>query len=209
MKKKFNNILIIDTGLGNLNSISKCIETLGFKYEIISKPHTNKNFEKIIFPGVGSYSEAMKIISKKCWDDFLKKNIIEKKNFFLGICLGMQILSNFGYENKSTKGLGFIEGNVKYLSDLKCKQKIPHVGWNDIKINSNNILFNGIDNYSDFYFDHSYVFQVDNKNDISSTCEYDISFVSSVIKGNIFGTQFHPEKSSENGKKVLSNFLNM
>jgi len=106
MKKKPNNILIIDTGLGNLNSISKCIEILGFKHEIISKPYTQKNFEKIIFPGVGSYSEAMKIINSKSWDFFFKKNIIEKKNFFLGICLGMQILSDYGYENKVTKGLG-------------------------------------------------------------------------------------------------------
>ena len=140
---------------------------------------------------------------------FLRKIYLKKKNFFLGICLGMQILSSYGYENKVTRGLGFIEGNVKYLSDLNCQQKIPHVGWNDVKINDDNVLFKGVNDYSDFYFDHSYVFEVNNEIDISSTCEYGINFVSSVNRGNIFGTQFHPEKSSENGKKILSNFLNL
>jgi glutamine amidotransferase len=202
-------ILIIDIGLGNLNSLSKCIEALGFKFKIINKPHIEKNFEKIIFPGVGSYSQAMKIIKNNNWDIFLKKNLIEKKNYFLGICIGMQILSENGFENEISDGLKIVNGSVKHLTQLNCSNKIPHTGWNDISVIDNNILFSGIKNNSDFYFDHSYSFHVSNKKNISSLCNYDVEFVSSINSKNIFGTQFHPEKSADNGKKVLSNFLKL
>ena len=147
------------------------------------------------------------IISKK-WDNFIK-NVIEKKKHYLGICIGMQILSNCGYENTKTKGLGIIDGEVKNIQLDEAKLKIPHIGWNDVEFKNKNELYDGIKNFSDFYFDHSFVFKTNDELDISTLTEYEKKFVSSVKKGNIFGTQFHPEKSADNGKKLLNNFLRL
>ena len=201
--------IIIDSGLGNINSLTNCIDSLEFKYEIVQSPNENIIFDKIIFPGVGSYSHAMKSIISKKWDNFIKKNVIEKKKHYLGICIGMQILSNYGYENTKTKGLGIIDGEVKNIQLNEAKLKIPHIGWNDVEFKNKNELYDGIKNFSDFYFDHSFIFKTNNELDISTLTEYEKKFVSSVKKGNIFGTQFHPEKSADNGKKLLNNFLNL
>lgn len=204
---KNDEIVIIDSGMGNLNSLSKCVEILGFKFKIVDDPDKKVNCNKIIFPGVGSYSEAMNKIKIKKWDKFLRRKTLEEGCFFLGICIGMQILSEFGYENKKTAGLNIIKGNVISLKKLNIENKIPHVGWNDITIKKNP-LFEGIKNNSDFYFDHSYALHTDNKEVISSICNYGSKFVSSINKERVYGTQFHPEKSSDNGKRVLFNFLN-
>ena len=201
--------IIIDSGLGNINSLTNCIDSLEFKYEIVQSPNENIIFDKIIFPGVGSYSHAMGSIISKKWDNFIKKNVIEKKKHYLGICIGMQILSNYGYENTKTKGLGIIDGEVKNIQLDEAKLKIPHIGWNDVEFKNKNELYDGIKNFSDFYFDHSFVFKTNDELDISTLTEYEKKFVSSVKKGNIFGTQFHPEKSADNGKKLLNNFLKL
>ena len=201
--------IIIDSGLGNINSLTNCIDSLEFKYEIVQSPNENIIFDKIIFPGVGSYSHAMKSIISKKWDNFIKKNVIEKKKHYLGICIGMQILSNYGYENTKTKGLGIIDGEVENIRLDEAKFKIPHIGWNDVEFKNKNELYDGIKNFSDFYFDHSFIFKTNNELDISTLTEYEKKFVSSVKKGNIFGTQFHPEKSADNGKKLLNNFLKL
>ena len=124
------------------------------------------------------------IISKK-WDNFIK-NVIEKKKHYLGICIGMQILSNYGYENTKTKGLGIIDGEVKNIQLDEAKLKIPHIGWNDVEFKNKNELYDGIKNFSDFYFDHSFVFKTNDELDISTLTEYEkkICFISQ--KGNIF-----------------------
>ena len=153
------NIGIIDCGLGNIHSISKCIINLGFKNNIINKPKDLINCDKIIFPGVGSFSKAMEIITNDGWIPYLNKKIIDEKTKFLGICLGMQILADEGFEIKKTNGLGFISGSVISLDELGCKKTIPHIGWNNVEIKRKNILFDNIVNNSDFYFNHSYAIQ--------------------------------------------------
>ena len=207
--KERKKIIVIDCGLGNINSLVNCISSLDFDYAIINKPDENINFDKMIFPGVGSYDFAMKSIIEKKWDIFIKKNILEKKKFYLGICIGMQVLSSIGYENKKTNGLNIIEGDVKIFNSGDHNIKLPHVGWNDVKKINNSELFNGIKNYSDFYFDHSYVMEVKDDAHSTSLTDYNKIFISSVKNQNAYGVQFHPEKSAENGKKILSNFLKL
>ena len=202
-------VLIIDSGLGNINSLVNCIDSLDFKYQVISDPNTNIDFDKIIFPGVGSYNFAMKLITEKKWDFFIKKNILDDKKYFLGICIGMQVLSNIGHENKITNGLGIIDSEVKIFNSEKNNIKLPHIGWNDVEKINPSELFEGVQNFSDFYFDHSYVMEVENEKYITSLTDYNKTFVSSVKKQNIYGVQFHPEKSAFNGKKILNNFLKL
>ena len=207
--KERKKIIVIDSGLGNINSLVNCISSLDFDYAIINKPDENINFDKMIFPGVGSYDFAMKSIIEKKWDIFIKKNILEKKKFYLGICIGMQVLSSIGYENKKTNGLDIIEGDVKIFNSGDHNIKLPHVGWNDVQKINNSELFEGIKNYSDFYFDHSYVMEVKDDAHSTSLTDYNKIFISSVKNQNVYGVQFHPEKSAENGKKILSNFLKL
>ena len=207
--KERKKIIVIDCGLGNINSLVNCISSLDFDYAIINKPDENINFDKMIFPGVGSYDFAMKSIIEKKWDIFIKKNILEKKKFYLGICIGMQVLSSIGYENKKTSGLAIIEGDVKIFNSGDHNIKLPHVGWNDVQKINNSELFEGIKNYSDFYFDHSYVMEVKDDAHSTSLTDYNKIFISSVKNQNVYGVQFHPEKSAENGKKILSNFLKL
>ena len=203
------NIGIIDCGLGNIHSISKCIINLGFKNNIINKPKDLINCNKIIFPGVGSFSKAMEIITNDGWIPYLNKKIIDEKTKFLGICLGMQILADEGFEIKKTNGLGFISGSVISLDELGCKKTIPHIGWNNVEIKRKNILFDNIVNNSDFYFNHCYAIQCNDESNIIGTTDHQINVVASVNKGNIFGTQFHPEKSFSAGQKILKNFLEL
>lgn len=207
--KERKKIIVIDCGLGNINSLVNCISSLDFDYAIINKPDENINFDKMIFPGVGSYDFAMKSIIEKKWDIFIKKNILERKKFYLGICIGMQVLSSIGYENKKTNGLDIIEGDVKIFNSGDHNIKLPHVGWNDVQKINNSELFEGIKNYSDFYFDHSYVMEVKDDAHSTSLTDYNKIFISSVKNQNVYGVQFHPEKSAENGKKILSNFLKL
>ena len=162
--KREKRVLIIDSGLGNINSLVNCIDSLDFKYQVISDPNTNIDFDKIIFPGVGSYNFAMKLSTEKKWDFFIKKNILDDKKYFLGICIGMQVLSNIGHENKITNGLGIIDSEVKIFNSEKNNIKLPHIGWNDVEKINPSELFEGVQKFSDFYFDHSYVMEVEMKN---------------------------------------------
>ena len=203
------NIGIIDCRLGNIHSISKCIINLGFKNDIIKKPEDLIDCNKIIFPGVGSFSKAMEIITNDGWIPYLNKKIIEEKTKFLGICLGMQILADEGLEIKKCNGLGFISGSVISLDELGCKETIPHIGWNNVEIKRKNVLFDNIVNNSDFYFNHSFAMKCNDESNIIGTTDHQINVVASINKGNIFGTQFHPEKSFSAGQKILKNFLEL
>ena len=203
------NIGIIDCRLGNIHSISKCIINLGFKNDIIKKPEDLIDCNKIIFPGVGSFPKAMEIITNDGWIPYLNKKIIEEKTKFLGICLGMQILADEGLEIKKCNGLGFISGSVISLDELGCKETIPHIGWNNVEIKRKNVLFDNIVNNSDFYFNHSFAMKCNDESNIIGTTDHQINVVASINKGNIFGTQFHPEKSFSAGQKILKNFLEL
>ncbi len=201
-------ISILDIGISNVFSLKTSIESLGFKPKTIKSEEEINDTDKLIFPGVGSFKSAMDKINELKLSNSLRENVIELKKPFLGICVGMQILANYGYEMGKYKGLGFIEGDVKNLRDLGCKLQIPHVGWNHVKLKKNKITKNILQN-SDFYFTHSFAFCNSTKEEIIGTSIYDCEIAAIINKENIFGTQFHPEKSSKSGKLLLKNFLEL
>ena len=207
-------IAIIDYESGNLKSVSKAVELASKNIlnksdvQIINTAKKLSHYDKIVLPGQGSFKQCYQsLISIDGILDELSNFVIEKQKPILGICVGMQLFSTFGDEDGGSTGFNWIEGKVKKIN-LKDKfLKLPHMGWNNINIEKDSKLLNGIENNSHFYFVHSYAFDVLNKEFISAITNYSIEFVSAVEKNNIFGTQFHPEKSQANGIKILENFV--
>ncbi len=207
-------IAIIDYESGNLKSVSKAVELASKNIlnksdvQIINTAKELSHYDKIVLPGQGSFKQCYQsLISIDGILDELSNFVIEKQKPILGICVGMQLFSTFGDEDGGSAGFNWIEGKVKKIN-LKDKfLKLPHMGWNNINIEKDSKLLNGIENNSHFYFVHSYAFDVLNKEFISAITNYSIEFVSAVEKNNIFGTQFHPEKSQANGIKILENFV--
>lgn len=198
-------ILIIDYGLGNLRSVYKGLEHAGAEVHISNKPTEIIEADGLILPGVGAFSDAMKNITG------FKDQIYDYVNSgkpMLGICLGEQLLMNESEEGKLTIGLKLIPGNV--LRFPHSKLKVPHMGWNTINITQNHPIFKEIDNGSYVYFVHSYYVATTPQYTLAS-CEYGEKFTAVVVndKGNVIGTQFHPEKSGEVGLKMLLNFVDM
>ena len=206
MKKK--QVTIIDYGMGNLRSVENAVKKLEAKVKIISIPTELVNHDSIILPGVGSFKKAVKMLHEKNWIEEIKNEALNKKKPFLGICLGMQLLASESEEFGFSKGLDLIKGKIKFLGNLGCKDKVPHIGWNSVSFTKDHYLFKGISNKADFYFVNSFVFVPENKNHNLANTNYDINFCSIVAKDNIYGVQFHPEKSSKAGRKLLKNFLN-
>jgi len=207
-------VSIVDYGTGNLNSVSKAVEAAGLRtnekvsVKISNNPQDILNSDRIILPGQGSYRQCVLAIKniKGLWEVINEFVLIKKKPIF-GICVGMQIFSEEGFEEERTQGFGWIKGSVKKIILKDHQLKLPHMGWNEINILYKNSLFGGIADLSDYYFAHSYYFDVKNKADIICSVKYEKDLTAAVLKNNIFGTQFHPEKSQENGIKLLSNFL--
>jgi len=200
-------VVIIDCGISNLGSISQAILNLGHNASIISDPKEVKKSDRLIFPGQGSFGEAMKRIINRGWFDEIRRLVLEDQTPILGICLGMQLFAKKGSEFGGGGGLNLIDSEVIKISNTNLR--IPHIGWNSVSNNPNSLLFTRIKPLTDFYFSHSYVMVTDDSSIVSSTCEYGLPFISSVEKGNIFGTQFHPEKSSKAGRLLLENFCNL
>jgi glutamine amidotransferase len=199
-------IVIIDYGISNLKSVKNILEVIGAEVIISNKKEDIEKAERIILPGVGSFDEGIGNLEKLGLIEILRKEVLEKKKPFLGICLGMQLLATKGNEGRENKGLNFIPGEVKRLK-LKKEFKVPHVGWDDIIIKKETPLFNGMTKDKNFYFVHSYYFIPESDECIVATCNYDKEFVCAIQKGNIFATQFHPEKSQINGMKFMENFI--
>ena len=208
------SIGIIDYGSGNLRSVAKALEVANknvnanSKIVITSDPKIIKKSDKIILPGQGSFRDCYLGIKKinglvDTLNDFV---LVQKKPIF-GICVGMQLFAKIGYESEETKGFGWIDGVVKKINNLNKTLKLPHMGWNQIEFKKDFLLFSGIENKSHMYFVHSYEFLTKQKNCIVATTNYGNSIIVAVAKDNIFGTQFHPEKSQKNGLKLLENFL--
>ena len=196
-------IAIVDYGMGNVASVQKALNFLNLK-SIITKDHqliTDANY--IVLPGVGSFKQGMSNLKEHKLDELLTKLVIHEKKNFLGICLGMQLIAEFGNEPEKCEGLGWIKGEVKKMESQYLR--IPHMGWNNIDI-INETYFNGILS-KDFYFIHSFHFDVTNIKDVSSFVNYGDKLVSSIQHENIFATQFHPEKSQESGLKLLKNYF--
>ena len=196
------SIAIIDYGAGNLRSVQKALEILGFISEITSDKNTISNSKGIILPGVGAFDPAIKELKSKGLFDLLKKEINSTKPF-LGLCLGMQLLFGSSEEGKE-KGFGTITGTVKRFKAGPLK--IPHMGWNNIKTEKDSPIINNIIDNPQVYFVHSYYCEPTDNEDILTTTDYGVTFASSISKNNIFALQFHPEKSGETGLKILKNF---
>jgi imidazole glycerol-phosphate synthase subunit HisH len=208
-------VAVIDYGVGNLGSVFRSLEELKVKPILVDRPVDIYSADSIILPGVGNFAECAKILEKDGWSKVLLEEVVQREKPILGICLGMQLLASFGFEGllnkdkEGTKGLGLIPGSVINLKDLGCDLNIPHVGWNEVKYtNISKGLFNEIPENTDFYFVHSYVFLPENPDHIVAKTEYNVSVVAAVRNKHIWGTQFHPEKSSRAGLKLLENFIN-
>ena len=203
------DVVIIDYGMGNIHSVYKSLVKVIDKnsnVKVSNSLNDIKNSSHIVFPGQGAASECMSNISSH-FDIIELKNVISQKPF-LGICMGLQVLMSTSEENEGTECLDVIDGNVISLKlQIDSLLKIPHMGWNKVYQNQNHPIWNNIKNNSFFYFVHSYVVNPDNKKNTMSTTEYGIKFTSSVCRDNIIAVQFHPEKSSQLGLELLSNFV--
>ena len=204
MEKKLGII----SGFGNYKSVANLMEYLKNDFIEIVNPKDMDVCTHIIFPGVGSYIGVINQLKKRNLIDALKKNILIDKKFFLGICVGMQVLTSIGFEEKESKGLNIFKGKTVKIKSNKIK--LPNIGWHDLDIlNKNSRLFNGIENGSSFYFLHSFAVQLDNNELITSKINLETQITSSIEMDNIFGVQFHPEKSQQNGLKLMKNFLEL
>jgi glutamine amidotransferase len=208
------SIAIIDYGSGNLRSAAKALEVanknlnVNSKIIITSDPKVIRKSDKIILPGQGSFRDCFGGIKKiNGLVDILNDFVLVQKKPIFGICIGMQLFAKIGYESKETKGFGWIDGIVKKINNINKTLKLPHMGWNQIEFKKDFSLFSGIENKSHMYFVHSYEFLTKQKDCIVATTNYGNSIIVAVAKDNIFGTQFHPEKSQKNGLKLLENFL--
>lgn len=199
---------IINYGMGNLRSVENAIIRLNFKPRIILSPDELDGSKKIILPGVGSFKAAMKLIDEGGWANKIKKQVLDQKKPIFGICLGMQLLGTDSEEHGYSKGLNLIPGKIKYLKNLGCNNNLPQIGWNTVNILKDHKYLKNVPNFNDFYFVNSYVFDLTNSKNLIGSTSYGVNFCSIVAKENIFGTQFHPEKSSKIGLKILENFLN-
>ena len=207
------NITIVDYSSGNISSV---INSFGevckskYKINVSSDLKIISSSDKIVLPGQGSFKSCVDSLNKiEGLNETLNRFVFDQKKLLLGICVGMQMFADVGYEENETKGLGWISGKVSKIDNQNQKFKLPHIGWNEITITKDSSIFKNIDNKSHMYFVHSYEFIPEDKSVISSTTDYSTNIVCSVEKDNIFGTQFHPEKSDKLGLKLIENFISI
>jgi glutamine amidotransferase len=200
------SVLIVDYGMGNLGSVRRAIEECGGTTFISNNPKDIEEARHIILPGVGSFSDGMKNLDQSNWVPAIKTAVLNNIPL-LGICLGMHLLADKGFENGETEGLALISGEVIPLQSTHPNERIPHVGWNEVSPNKESDLLEGIPENSDFYFVHSFHFKTTETDSIVAETPYCNSFSSVVEDGLVCGVQFHPEKSSHWGFKLLKNFL--
>jgi len=205
-----NSIVIIDYNMGNLRSVQKSFLVNNCNAEITNNHEQILNADKIVLPGVGAFPDAMDELLNLGLVEVLNEAVIKNKKPFLGICLGMQLMAKLGHENFKTKGLGWIDAEIiKFDLEKQNKTlKIPHVGWNNVSQVQKCKLYEGIQDDSDFYHVHS--FHINLNEDIATgITDYGYKFVSSIAKDNLFGFQFHPEKSQNAGLKIIRNFIQL
>ena len=210
------NIAIIDYESGNISSVINSFKTvcrkqnIEIKIEVTSDLKTILRSDKVILPGQGSFKNCTESLEKiRGLKDTLNEFATIKKKPLFGICVGMQMFADVGYEETETKGLGWIAGNVKKIDNKNNQFKLPHIGWNEISFLPKSNLFKNIKEKPHVYFVHSYKFVPDNEDYVSSKTDYSEKIVASVERDNLFGTQFHPEKSDSVGLKIIENFINL
>ena len=199
-------IAIIDYGLGNLRSVSGALERLGVDHVITNQPEQLTSAEKLILPGVGAFGDGMKNLHSRGLVDVLSRLVLEDRKPILGICLGFQLMAKESTEFGKHVGLGWVDAGVEKL-ETHGGLRLPHVGWNDLFQVKTCSLFKGIPKDALFYYVHSYYVRCRDESVVTGECEYGVRFSAALQQGNIFGTQFHPEKSQQWGLKLLSNFL--
>lgn len=200
-------ITIIDYGSGNINAIGNIYKNLKIPFKIAGKPNEVTGAEKLFLPGVGAFDETISKLDETGFRTVLDEEVLVNKVPILGICVGMQILAESSEEG-ILPGLGYIKGKVRKLDEalLTDKPKLPHLGWNSISLSGSNDLFKNIDPKVGFYFLHTYYFDCSNIDDVVGTTFYGKTFASAVSRENVYGVQFHPEKSHRNGIQLLHNF---
>ncbi|MCR4324842.1 MAG: imidazole glycerol phosphate synthase subunit HisH [Candidatus Curtissbacteria bacterium] len=200
-------VIIVDYDMGNVASVKNALDALGAESKISRE---SKDFDRathIILPGVGTFSDGMNKLAERGLIKTLEGQVLKNKKAFLGICLGMQLLAEVGEEGGLHKGLGWVKGKTRKLSVSKKHFRLPHIGWNDVYPADNSLLFENV-KPSVFYFIHSYCLAPDESGVVTATCEYGEEFTASVAVDNLFGVQFHPERSQKSGLRILENFLN-
>ncbi len=206
-------VTIVDYSSGNISSVINSFKEVAQNkatIEVTSDLNKLKSSDKIVLPGQGSFKSCVDALNKLSGlNDTLNEFVIANKKPLLGICVGLQMFADVGYEETETKGLGWISGKVSKIDNQNGKFKLPHIGWNQINILKDSKILNEVQNNSHMYFVHSYEFVPNDKNVISATTDYSSNIVCAVEKENIFGTQFHPEKSDKIGLKIIQNFINL
>ena len=207
------NVTIVDYNSGNISSVINSFKEVAkdkVNIEVTSNLNKIKSSDKVVLPGQGSFKSCVDALNNITGlVDTLNEVVINNKKPLLGICVGLQMFADTGYEEVETKGLGWISGKVSKIDNQNGKYKLPHIGWNQINIVKDSKIFKDIENDSHMYFVHSYEFIPQDKKVISSTTDYSSKIVCSIEKENIFGTQFHPEKSDKTGLKIIGNFIEL
>ena len=207
------DVTIVDYKSGNISSVINSFTEVArdkVNIEVTSDLNKIKSSDKVVLPGQGSFKSCVEALNNiNGLTDILNEFAITNKKPLLGICVGLQMFADIGYEETETKGLGWIAGKVSKIDNQNGKFKLPHIGWNQINIVKDSKIFKDIKDNSHMYFVHSYEFIPEDKNVISATTDYASNIVCSVEKENIFGTQFHPEKSDTMGLKIIDNFINL
>ena len=206
-------VTIVDYNSGNISSVINSFKEVAkdkVNIEVTSDLNQIKSGDKVVLPGQGSFKSCVEALNKiNGLTDTLNEFAITNKKPLLGICVGLQMFADIGYEETETKGLGWISGKVSKIDNQNGKYKLPHIGWNQINIVKESKIFKDIENNSHMYFVHSYEFIPEDKSVITATIDYSTNIVCAVEKDNVFGTQFHPEKSDKTGLKIINNFINL
>jgi len=202
-------VVIIDYGVGNHFSVQKKMIHLGYDVVTTNDADVIEKSDKIILPGVGHFEKAMENLNQLDLIELLNEEVLVKKKPILGICLGMQLMAAYSEEG-NVKGLNWIDAEVKKFNvKNQLIYKVPHTGWNQIEVVKESKLLNRIDNYAEFYFVHAYYFNCNNPSDILAQTDYEEKFTSAIESENIYGVQFHPEKSHDVGRQLLKNFIEL
>lgn len=200
-------IALIDYGMGNLRSVVNAVESLGGEVTVVAAPERLADARAVILPGVGAFRDGMRQLRESGMVDALEREVRERGKPFLGLCLGMQFLADVSEENGVHDGLGWIPGVVKRLQPADRRHKVPHMGWNSVRVHRRDALLADLGDAPTFYFVHSYHFVPADPAAVTSTCWHGEEMVASVQHDNVFGVQFHPEKSQRDGMALLANFL--